>query len=403
MSGWPRGPKTAVITSSGGASSLVSYLADGAGVELPDYPAETKRRLSSVLPAFGTPQNPLDTTGVIVNQPDLLPRCVDAVVAEQGYDAVFVNVDPAREPGLNPAVAEERVKLLAEAIRRSPVFTMLAQTVVGELTPYTKELLERYELHFANGVALGAAALGNAIRYGEAVARARGRRAPVRRAPTHDKTLAGVLTEVAAKALLARYEIGAPAERLASEPEAAVAAAHEIGFPVVMKIQSPEIVHKSEAGGVRIGVADEEQVRRTYDSLVNGQTTARIEGVLVARQVAYVAELIAGIKIDPLFGPVVLVGSGGIFAETIQDTSLRLPPIDADMAHEMLAELRGAPLLMGARGRPPADLDSLAGVLVQLGNLALDYKDQLLELDINPLFALENGALAGDALAIFRD
>jgi acyl-CoA synthetase (NDP forming) len=402
--GWPRGRKTAVITSSGGASSLVSYLADGTSVELPDYPAETKQRLASVLPAFGTPQNPLDTTGVIVNQADLLPRCIDAVVGGGGYDAIFVNVDPPREPGLNPALAEERVKLLAEAVRRSPVFTVLAQTVVGDRTQYSNELLRKYDLHFANGVNLGITALACSIRYGEAIALARSRRRP-RRVPRQrvavEEELAGVLSESSSKALLARYGIIGPPERMVSNAEAAVAAAHEIGFPVVLKLQSPDVAHKSEAGGVKLDLRHDDDVRRAYEAVMESGPDARIDGVLVARHVVPVAELIAGIKMDPLFGPVVLVGTGGIFAETVHDTALRLPPLDALMAREMLAELRGAALLTGARGRPRADLDSLAAVLVALGDIALDLQDRLLELDINPLFALEKGALAGDALAVF--
>jgi acyl-CoA synthetase (NDP forming) len=255
-------------------------------------------------------------------------------------------------------------------------------------------------------VNLGLAALAAAIRYGEAVALARSRRRSGSSTPSRPRAgtekLAGVLSESASKALLAGYGISAPPERLVSTPEAAVAAAHEIGFPVVLKLQSADIAHKSEVGGVKLDVRDDEALVRAYEAVIAAGSGARIDGVLVARQVAPVAELIAGIKMDPLFGPVVLVGSGGIFAETIQDTVLRLPPLNAQMVREMLAELRGSAALTGARGRPRADLESLTAVLVALGDIALDFQDSLLELDINPLFALERGALVGDALAVFR-
>ena len=155
-----------MVTTSGGACGVVSHLAHGTRVEMPDYSPATKRRLAEVLPSFGTPQNPLDTTGVIVNQPVLLSACIDAVLDEGGHDALFVNMDPPREPGLNPAAAEERMRLLAESVHRSPVFTALVQTAVGELTPFTREAAERHGLHFANGLTLGVAALDNAIGYG---------------------------------------------------------------------------------------------------------------------------------------------------------------------------------------------------------------------------------------------
>ena len=213
----------------------------------------------------------------------------------------------------------------------------------------------------------------------------------------------GVLSETASKALLAGYSIAAPAERLVTDAEAAVVAARELGYPVVVKVQSPDIAHKADAGGVKLGLTGDEAVRRAFQEVTGVRPGARIEGALVARHVDPVAELIAGVKVDPVFGPVVLVGTGGIFAEAIADTSLRLPPLDAEEALEMIRELRGLTLLTGARGRPAADLGSLAEVLVRLGELALDLEDRLLELDVNPLFALPKGALAGDALVVLRD
>jgi acyl-CoA synthetase (NDP forming) len=406
LAGWPRGARTAVVTTSGGASGLVSYLAHGSRIEIPDYGPETKERLSAVLPAFGTAQNPLDTTGVIVDQPGLLAACVGAVVAEGRYDALFINADPPREPGANAAAVEERMRLLAETVHRSPVFTALAQTVAGELTPFAREALERHGLHFANGLTLGVAALDHAISYGQAATRrARRKDRPRQACPGGEglKGLSGTLSESASKRLLAAYGIGAPPERLAGSAQAAAAAAREIGFPVVLKVQSPDIAHKSEAGGLKLGLTGEEAVRQAYRDVTSAQPGARIEGVLVARQVDPLAELIAGVKRDPLFGPVVLVGMGGIFTETIRDTSLRLPPLDTEMALEMIRELRGVPVLTGARGRPAADLEALAAVLVGLGELALDLGDRLLELDVNPLFALPDGAVAGDALVVLRD
>src|SRR5205823_1244755 len=149
------------------------------------------------------------------------------------------NMDPPREPGLNPAAAEERMRLLAESVHRSPVFTALVQTAVGELTPFTREAAERHGLHFANGLTLGVAALDNAIGYGLA-RRARPPPRPRRARPMRSLLPGrGVLSETASKALLAGYSIAAPAERLVTDAEAAVVAARELGYPVVVKVQSP--------------------------------------------------------------------------------------------------------------------------------------------------------------------
>ncbi|HXD82494.1 MAG TPA: acetate--CoA ligase family protein [Candidatus Acidoferrum sp.] len=400
-SGWPRGGRTAVVTTSGGACGLVSDLASGTRVEIPDFAAETKTRLADLLPTFGTPQNPLDTTGVIVNQPGLLAACVDVVMADGRFDALLINSDPPRDAGASPGRVEERLAPLAEVVRRAPIFTALSATVSGELTPFGREALARHGLHFANGLQLGIRALDNAVFYG----RKRSRSIPpvstrVRRIETPDHGWTGVITEVDAKRLLASHQIGVPDERLVQSAADAVAAAAAIGYPVVLKVQSRDVAHKTEVGGVRLGLRTAAEVRRAYAQVKDAARGVRFEGVLVSQQVEPVAELIAGISSDAQFGNLVLVGMGGIFTESMRDVSLRMPPIDEQTALEMLEELRGAAVLDGVRGRPPADRAALVKVLVALGDIALDLGGRLVELDINPLFALPVGALAGDALLV---
>jgi acetate---CoA ligase (ADP-forming) len=402
-SGWPRGGRTAVVTTSGGACGLVSDLASGTTVEIPDFAPETKKRLADLLPSFGTPQNPLDTTGVIVNQPALLAACVDVVMADGRFDALLINSDPPRDAGAGPGRVEERLAPLAEVVRRAPIFTALSATVSGELTPFGREALARHGLHFANGLQLGIRALDNAVFYGWK----RSRSIPpastrARRVQPPDQSWKGVIAEVEAKRLLVAHHIGVPDERLVHSAANAVAAAAAIGYPVVLKVQSRDIAHKTELGGVRLGLRTAAEVRRAYAEVEDAARGVRFEGVLVSHQVEPVAELIAGISSDPQFGNIVLVGMGGIFTESLRDVSLRMPPIDEQTAVEMLEELRGATVLDGIRGRPPADRAALVKVLVALGDIALDLGERLVELDINPLFALPVGALAGDALLVMR-
>jgi len=400
-SGWPRGGRTAVVTTSGGACGLVSDLSSGTRVELPDFAPETKVRLAGLLPSFGTPQNPLDTTGVIVNQPALLAACVDAVLLDGGFDALLINSDPPRDPGAGPGRVEERLAPLAEVVRRAPIFTAVSATVSSELTPFGREALSRHGLHFANGLQLGIRALDNAVLYGQARARpTRPTATPARRGEPLNQAWRGVVGEVEAKQFLAGYQIGVPDERLVHSPAAAVAAAASVGYPVVLKVQSRDIAHKTEVGGVKLGLRTAAEVRRAFAEVKDAARGVRFEGVLVSRQITPVAELIAGISSDPQFGNMVLIGMGGIFAESIRDISMRMPPIDQHVAVEMLEELRGVEILHGARGRPHADLAALVKVLVALGEIAIDLGDRLVELDINPLFALPAGALAGDALLV---
>ncbi|HXJ48502.1 MAG TPA: acetate--CoA ligase family protein [Candidatus Acidoferrum sp.] len=402
-SGWPRGGRTAVVTTSGGACGLVSDLAGGTRVEIPDFSSETKARLAGLLPSFGTPQNPLDTTGVIVNQPALLAACVDVVMADGQFDALLINSDPPRDAGAAPGRVEERLAPLAEVVRRAPMFTAVSATVSSELTPFGRETLARHGLHFANGLELGIRALDHAVFYGRMRSRPLSpAKARTRRAHTPDQDWTGVVGEVEAKRLLAAYQIEAPDERLVHSAAQAVAAAASIGYPVVLKVQSRDIAHKTEVGGVRVGLHTAGEVRRAYTEVKDAARGVRFEGVLVSHQVEPVAELIAGVSSDPQFGNMVLVGMGGIFTESLRDVSLRMPPIDEQTGAEMLDELRGVAVLDGVRGRPPADRAALVRVLVALGDIALDLGDRLVELDINPLFALPVGAVAGDALMVMR-
>jgi acyl-CoA synthetase (NDP forming) len=340
---------------------------------------------------------------VIVNQPKLLAACVEAVAAEHGFDVLLINSDAPRDPGANPAGIEERVASLAEVVHRAPLFTAITATVSTELTAFGMETLARHRLHFANGLALGVRALDNAIFYGQA--RASRRPAPSRTqrpAPTFLNGHTGVLADPLTKRLLAAYGLSGPPERLTHSPDEAAAAADAIGFPVVVKVQSADIPHKTEVGGVKLDVRGADEVREAYELVSNCSPGARVDGVLIAHQVFPVAELIVGVKQDDHFGPVLLVGVGGIFTEAIQDVSIRLPPIDEETAQEMLTQLRGVEVLRGARGRPVADLAAVSHVLIALGELALDLGDRLAELDVNPLFALPEGALAGDALVVLR-
>ena len=404
----PEGRRVAMLTASGGACGVLADLAEGTRLEIPDFGPSTKAALKEVLPGFGTPQNPLDTTGLIVLDMTLLPRSFAAIAADPAFDSILVVWDPPRDGGLNPERTESRLAAVAEAVRASPIPAFLTAYVAGELTAFGRDAVLRHGVHFANGMPLAVKALDAAVRYMETRRRLltkRGRRAPV---TPLELPGSGPLSELESLRLLARFGVPVPPERIARSPLEAARHAREAGFPAVIKVNSADIPHKTEMGAVRLQLLTADEVATAYREVLAAAEAhvpgARIDGALVARQIFPVAELIAGIVEDPQFGPLLLVGLGGIFVDILDDFSLRMPPIDFDDAVDMLSELRGKAVLEGARGLPRGDLHAAAACLVRLGRLAAELAGRLEAVDVNPLFVLPDGdgVLAGDALVILR-
>jgi acyl-CoA synthetase (NDP forming) len=200
--------------------------------------------------------------------------------------------------------------------------------------------------------------------------------------------------------LLAEYGIATPRLELATSAREAVAAAESIGWPVVMKICSPDVLHKSDRGLVEVGVSSARHVRETYRRFMD--EVADADGVLVSELVSGGVETVVGIARDELFGPVVMFGLGGVFVEVLEDVTFRVPPFGKDEARRMLDELKGAALLRGVRSRPKVDRNALVDVIMKVQRMAMDLHDELAELDINPLAALPKAAVALDALVVAR-
>jgi acyl-CoA synthetase (NDP forming) len=212
------------------------------------------------------------------------------------------------------------------------------------------------------------------------------------------------LAEYRAKRLLAEYGIPVTAEELATSASSAASIAARIGFPIALKVQSADIPHKTEAGGVKLGLKSADEVEAAFAAIMRNvrayKPEAAIDGILVQEMVEGGVEVILGVNNDPLFGPALMFGLGGIFTEVLQDVAFRLAPIERSVALEMIREVKGHALLVGARGRPVCDTEALADALCRLSALAIDLKDGLAELDINPLFVFAEGkgVKAGDAL-----
>jgi acyl-CoA synthetase (NDP forming) len=212
------------------------------------------------------------------------------------------------------------------------------------------------------------------------------------------------LSETESKAVLAAYGVRVPDEAIASDPDAAAAAAKRIGFPVALKISSKDILHKTEVGGIRLGVSSEEAARvATREILASSRKhkpEARIDGVSVQQMLTGGGEIVIGVKRDPQFGPLIAVGMGGVLVELLQDAAVRLAPVSDRSARAMVESLKGYKLLKGYRGAEGVDLNSLVDVICRVSELADDLKDLIEEIDVNPVIVSATGAVAADALVV---
>ncbi len=401
----PAGNRVAIITISGGAGILMTDECVNRGMQVPPLSAATTDKLRDIVPSFGSLVNPIDVTAAIFSDLSMIGRTLNAVLDDPNVDSIAM-INASLMGDLAASVAREIVAVAKHS--RKPIF--LAWSARDSVAPEAYAILDAEKIpHYKSPVRCGRA-LSALSWYAEALRRAEALRAdtaPVITSVHARELLAGRtddVTEFAAKRVLAQYGIGVTREDLATSREQAVALAQRIGYPVVMKVQSPDISHKTEAKAVRLGIASDAAVAAAYDEILRNAKAykhdARIDGVLVQEMVSSGIEAILGVTNDKLFGPAVMFGLGGIFAEVLKDVAFRIAPVTKAAALEMIAEIKGYAVLAGARGVAPADVDALADTIVRLSALALDLKDQVAELDINPLFVFPKGqgVKAGDAL-----
>ena len=383
-----------VITVSGGAGVIVSDAAEELGLPVPEMPAAAQATLKALLP-FASPRNPVDTTAQFLNDISLVGRFTEAMITEGGYPSLLGFFTYTAGAPTIAARLREQLKAVRE---RHPdrLFVLCLQASREQVRAYERDGFCVFEDPTRAVTAI--AAMG---RFGRAF-EAAPKLAPPE--PALAVLPANTPNEAQAKQMLAAAGIACAAERASATAEAAAAAAGEIGYPVVLKILSPDIVHKSEIGGVLLNVADAAAVRHGFATLVErarqAAPAARIEGVLVARQLTGGVECILGIHRDPVFGPVAMFGLGGIFVEIMKDVVFHRCPFGADVAETMIRSIKGAPLLLGARGRPPTDIAALATMLSQLSVYAAAAGPRLQAIDLNPVLAMPagQGAYAVDAV-----
>jgi acyl-CoA synthetase (NDP forming) len=400
----PGAPGIAVVSHSGGVSSLTADMCGQAGLDLPTLGDAARDGINGILKGFGWAANPADVTGFANSEsfPAIMehmagdPQMGTLVVASAGGDAQAQQVINQRDRTDKGVVflwtgsrdAKAGLGLLRAA--GIPVFytpDMLARGLRSRLAYHTWR-----ERRLADGVA---SAPARSVAHDAAIAQAVGLGRPV-------------LSETEGKRLLAAWGVESAREVLVGSAAAAVSAAAQLGFPVALKVDSPDILHKTEAGVVRLNLCDAAQVRAAYAEILASANAyapqAQITGVSVQEMVGDGVEVIVGVSYDPQLGPVLLFGSGGVMVEVYNDVALRRCPITRAEARAMISEVKGARLLQGFRGRPVADVGALEDTLVRVSAFAVHMEGRLAELDVNPLMVLPEGrgVKAVDALVVLR-
>ncbi|MEO3472547.1 acetate--CoA ligase family protein [Roseomonas sp. CAU 1739] len=395
---YPAKNSLGVITVSGGAGVLISDAAEAMGVPMPQMPEEAQAHLKSLI-SFSAPRNPVDCTAQAVNQTEMFEHFLEVTAEAGGYQSMLVFLtqtggSTTMAPKLRPYLKQAREKFAD----RLWVLSVIASP--DKVRGYEEDGFIVFE-----DPTRAVAAIEAMGRFGAGFAAA----APEEVVVPQVSLPATTPTEAEGKRILAASGVPAVPEKACGSVEEAVAAAQSFGFPVVAKILSPDILHKSEIGGVILDLASVDAVREAHATLLSRAAErapgARIEGVLIAKQIKGAVEMALGVARDPVFGPVAMVGLGGVFIEILKDVSFRRCPFGDAEAEAMIRSLKGFPLLDGARGRPKADVAALASALSALSRFAAGAGDRLAGVDVNPLLVLPEGqgAFAADAVIEIED
>lgn len=431
----PQGKRLGIFTISGGVGALMADEAEEAGLSLPEPDAAAQARLLERVP-FAGPRNPVDVTGQVVSEPGLLLATADDMLADGRYDALAVFLAAAGSsetlwPTFETFAREMRARhpdvplafcaLFPPERRRE--LERLGTLVFEDPSAAIRTIGAVAGLAAASGATSDAASDGsktgstNSSTNGSTTGTTSGNtdgtsnagpnaHASVPSVNASTAPLRDTYNEVQAMDVLRQAGLPVPDCTLATDADTAVAAAARAAGPVVLKVVSPDILHKSDVGGVKLNLSGEDAVRHGHaailDSVRTHCPTARIDGVLVAPMAPKGVECIVGMHSDPVFGPVVMFGLGGVFVEVLKDVSFRLAPFDHAQALSMIREIKGYALLQGARGAPPCDINALADALVALSRFADARREDFSSVEINPLLALPDGqgVLALDAVLI---
>jgi acyl-CoA synthetase (NDP forming) len=403
--GRPKASGVAVMATSGGAAVITADMAESFTVPMPQPGPAAQRVLTAAIPEYGSARNPCDVTAQVINDQDSLIACCTALLDDPAYGALVLP-QVMTLPVLTPA----RVPLLSELSRQTdkPICIIWQTEWLEGPGAALYENDPRVALFRSSRrcfVTLAAWHRHEAFR--QALDETATRASPPQAAEASGKALAGSgvgLTEREAKAVLACYGVPVTGERLARDVDQAVAAAEDLGYPVVLKLESPDIAHKTEAGVIRLDLRDAAAVHKAHAEILAAAELMtprpRINGVLVQSMAPRGVELVIGGRVDRQFGPLIVIGSGGVLVELLRDSVAALAPIGPAAASAMLRRLKAHKLLTGFRGSAPVDLAAIAETVARVSELIADHRDAIAEIDVNPLICGPRGVVAVDALIV---
>jgi acetyltransferase len=393
----PKGNRIGILTSTGGGGVILTDKIIEAGMKVPEPSPATLNKLRDLVPPFVSVRNPFDLTAQLINDPLLFPKTIETFAEDENFDAVIAATSMVA--GKNSV---DRASFLIEAAKTigKPVFTWWA---AGSLSAPGKELLEESQVPFFTNADQCVNALQSLLRY----AQFRKRQAPglengisikpeyMRRIERIIESSSDVLTEDQGREILNLYGIPVAAGKMCKDLAEVKQVAENIGYPVALKIVSPQIKHKAEMHALKLSIRNQTELGCAYEEILdnckNNAPQAELKGVLVQEMVRPGKEVIVGVSQDQQAGPVVLFGLGGIFVEVLRDYSLRCAPLVEDDAWEMIRETKGFQALKGVRGERPSDLEGIVKILVNVSKLAMDLRHLISEIDINPLIVHPQG------------
>jgi acyl-CoA synthetase (NDP forming) len=390
----PRGDKVVIFSTSGGATVLTTDLAAKLDLRFPPLPEAINIEMQRIFEVEKNFINPFDVTA----QPRLargnnMTRCLETLLADDTFDLIGCVLIIQRDGGSNDKLLDQVRTVAATASKPIILFP--------EATMHWREKPVDPGVHVASSLSDGLIALSALVKRAAFLRERcgaqhdnRSKAPPLTAWPDPRRQ---VLTEFESKKLLADAGLPITCEELARSAEEAVAAARRIGFPVALKLQSPDLMHKSDVGGLALGLAHEEDVRQAFQSLISDvaarSPNASIDGVLVQEMVSGAIEILVGMKRDPVFGPVVLVSPGGVFVELFEGAAqMRLPPLRSHEVEDMLRRSGAIEKLLGGfRGRPPADRMALVNFIAEFSRFVEGLSDDIVAIDLNPVMVLPQG------------
>lgn len=404
-----RANRVGILTTSGGAGVMAADEAVELGLRVEPLAEATRQSIQALIPAFGSAQNPVDVTAEVLRRPETFREALRLILNDESVDLLAVVLTM-----VTGERAVDRARDIAEVIGSSEKPVAVSWSASERLAGSGMERLRAASIPLYPTPVRMIRALKILHDRSEFARACRpshidGQQAATRRV-VHDAFLGPAgLNEYEAKRLLAAYGIPVARERLADSPRAAAQAAAEMGYPVAVKIVSSDVRHKTEAGGVRLNLRDASEVVAASTAILSDVRkacpAAHIDGLLVQEMVSKGTEMIAGTLLDPDFGPILMVGGGGVFVEMIRDVSYRVAPVGPAEVESMIDELKCARALAGARGQAHRDRAALVTALCRLSELAVDLQSDLREIEINPLVVLPDGegVRAVDALVVPRE